>query len=228
MIKTDLRKKVLVVDDDFMVARIHGGYVARTPGFTVVSTAHTGRAAIAAVAEHAPDLVLLDIYLPDMSGLDVLRTIRGLARPVDVLVITAARDIGTVRAALHGGAVNYLIKPFTAGALADRLARYADTHRRLAQLGSHARQEDVDRLFGSALDSAPLPKGLSATTCALVVETLRRTGTDLSATETADLTGLSRVSARRYLEHLCATGRAELRPRYGTAGRPEHRYRWTG
>ncbi|GAA0399235.1 transcriptional regulatory protein [Acrocarpospora corrugata] len=221
-------KRVLVVDDDFMVARVNAGYVAKTPGFTVVAAAHTGRAAIAAVSEHTPDLVLLDIYLPDMSGLDVLRALRGLASPVDVLVVTAARDIGTVRAALRGGAVNYLIKPFTAAALADRLRRYADTGRHLTALGVEARQEDVDRLFGSTRGTSPLPKGLSQTTCALVAETLRRTGTDLSATEAADLTGLSRVSTRRYLEYLCASGRAELRPRYGTAGRPEHRYRWTG
>ncbi|GAA1019085.1 transcriptional regulatory protein [Acrocarpospora pleiomorpha] len=217
--------KVLVVDDDFMVARIHAGYVARTPGFTVVRSAHTGRAALTAVSEDGPDLVLLDIYLPDMSGLDVLRAIRGLAQPVDVLVITAARDVGTVRAALRGGAVNYLIKPFTAGALSDRLMRYAETRRHLTGIGGEARQEDVDRLFGAS--AVHLPKGLSQTTCALVAEALRRTGTDLSAAEAATLTGLSRVSARRYLEYLCATGRAELRPRYGTAGRPEHRYRWT-
>ncbi|WP_214107365.1 response regulator [Acrocarpospora catenulata] len=221
-----MTKTVLVVDDDFMVARIHGGYVAKTPGFAVVGTVHTGRAAITAVAERAPDLVLLDIYLPDMSGLEVLRTIRGGAQPVDVLVITAARDVATVRAALRGGAVNYLIKPFTAAALADRLTRYADTFRQLTELGAQAAQEDVDRLFGAAPGLSQLPKGLSPATCALVAEALRRTGTDLSAAEAAALTGLSRVSARRYLEYLCAVGQAELRPRYGTAGRPEHRYRW--
>ncbi|GAA2849055.1 response regulator [Streptosporangium fragile] len=220
--------RVLVVDDDFMVARIHSGYVARVPGFTVVDVAHTGRAAIAATAAHRPDLVLLDIYLPDMSGLDVLTTLRGTAHPVDVLVITAARDVATVRAAMRGGAVNYLIKPFTAGALTERLEQYADNRRRLAALGAQTCQDEVDRLFGAARGGPPLPKGLSATTCTLVADALRGSGTDLSAAEAAALTGLSRVSARRYLEHLCAAGQAELRPRYGTAGRPEHRYRWTG
>ncbi|WP_406312401.1 response regulator [Streptosporangium sp. NBC_01639] len=221
--------RVLVVDDDFMVARIHSGYVARVPGFTVVNAVHTGGAAVAAVAEHRPDLVLLDIYLPDMSGLDVLTTLRGVSHPVDVLVITAARDVATVRAAMRGGAVNYLIKPFTAGALTERLEQYADTRRRFAAIGSTIGQDEVDRVFGNARGGPPpLPKGLSATTCGLVADALRETGTDLSAAEAAALTGLSRVSARRYLEYLCATGQAELRPKYGTAGRPEHRYRWTG
>ncbi|MFI7128457.1 response regulator [Nonomuraea sp. NPDC050153] len=216
--------RVLVVDDDFMVARIHSGYVARVPGFRVVSVVHSGADALAAAHELRPDLVLLDIYLPDMSGLEVLKQLHDM----DVLMISAARDVPTVREAMRGGAVNYLIKPFTAAALTDRLQQYADTRRRLTAIGPEARQDDVDRLFGSPKTSAPMPKGLSAATCELVADTLREAGRDLSAAETAELTGLSRVSVRRYLEYLCVAGQAEFRPRYGTAGRPEHRYRWLG
>ncbi|MDH2429258.1 response regulator [Sphaerisporangium sp. TRM90804] len=219
--------RVLVVDDDFMVARVHTGYVTNTPGFQVTGTAHTGEAALAAVAAHRPDLVLLDIYLPDMSGLEVLGRLRGSAAPVDVLVITAARDLTTVRTAMRGGAVHYLIKPFTPAALTERLERYSESRRRLAALGSTADQREVDRLFGGARVPV-LPKGLSAATCALVAEALRTAGSDLSAAEAAELTGLSRVSARRYLEYLCESRRAALQPRYGTTGRPEHRYLWTG
>ncbi|MFC5816084.1 response regulator [Nonomuraea harbinensis] len=216
--------RVLVVDDDFMVARIHAGYVARMPGFEVVATAHNGADAITAVAGSRPDLVLLDIYLPDMSGLEVLKAISG----VDVLVISAARDVPTVREAMRGGAVNYLIKPFAAAALTERLQQYAHTRRQLSAIGPEAGQDDVDRLFGVTGTPPALPKGLSQATCALVATVLREAGRDLSAVETASLTGLSRVSARRYLEYLCGARRAELRPRYGTAGRPEHRYRWIG
>ncbi|MFB4277274.1 MULTISPECIES: response regulator [unclassified Nonomuraea] len=216
--------QVLVVDDDFMVARIHSGYVSRVPGFSVVSVAHSAADALAAVTELRPDLVLLDIYLPDMSGLEVLKSLHD----VDVIMISAARDVPTVREAMRGGAVNYLIKPFTAAALTERLQQYADTRKRLTAIGPEARQDDVDRLFGTFMTAAPMPKGLSSATCALVADTLREAGRDLSAAEAAQLTGLSRVSARRYLEYLCAAGQAELRPRYGTAGRPEHRYRWLG
>ncbi|MEV4565816.1 response regulator [Nonomuraea sp. NPDC049419] len=221
---TDRDIRVLVVDDDFMVARIHSGYVRRVPGFEVVSVAHSGADALAAARELRPDLVLLDIYLPDMSGLEVLKALHD----VDVLMISAARDVPTVREAMRGGAVNYLIKPFTAAALTERLRQYAATRERLTAIGPEARQDDVDRLFGVLPSAAPMPKGLSPATCALVADTLREAGGDLSAAEAAELTGLSRVSARRYLEHLCAVGQAELRPRYGTAGRPEHRYRWLG
>jgi response regulator of citrate/malate metabolism len=222
--------RVLVVDDDFMVAKVNAGYVSRVPGFEVVGTAHTGRKALDLVDSLKPDLVLLDIYLPDMSGVDVLRRIRASGSPVDVLVVTAARDVETVKATVQGGAVHYLIKPFTFAAMRERLERYAEAHRRIGAV-REAGQDDVDRMFGLLRGGAKaqrLPKGLSAATCDLVASVLREAGSDLSAAEAADLAGLSRVSARRYLEWLVESGQAELQMRYGGAGRPEHRYRWAG
>ena len=221
---------VLVVDDDFMVARIHRGYVAKVPGFRVVGEAHTAESALRAVQASRPDLVLLDVYLPDRSGLDVLRDLRA-SREVapDVIVITAARDVDTVRAAMHGGVASYLVKPFTFATFADRLQRYAEGRRSLARSGE-LEQSEVDRAFEQVRRTgpAPLPKGLSATTRALVVEVLQAADGDLSAVQTAERVGISRVSARRYLEHLCESGQATQRPRYGAAGRPEHRYAWAG
>jgi len=221
---------VLVVDDDFMVGRVHAGYVARVPGFEVAGMAHTGKAALELVESAKPDLVLLDIYLPDMSGVEVLRRLRAAGSPVDVLVISASRDVETVRATVQGGAVHYLIKPFSFGALRERLERYAEAHRRIATV-DEARQEDVDRMLSllhGGVAGKRLPKGLAAATCDLVASVLREAGGDLSASEAAEQAGLSRVSTRRYLEWLVATGQAELQMRYGAAGRPEHRYRWTG
>ena len=221
---------VLVVDDDFMVARIHRGYTERLPGFRVLGEAHTAAAALQSVAAQRPDLVLLDIYLPDRSGLEVLREVRAMPGVApDVVVITAARDVETVRAAMHGGVANYLVKPFTFATFADRLTRYAEGRRTLEREGE-LQQSDVDRAFELVRRSgpAPLPKGLSATTCALVVEVLQTAEGDLSAVETAARVGISRVSARRYLEHLTTTGQVTQRPRYGSAGRPEHRYAWAG
>jgi two-component system CitB family response regulator len=217
---------VLVVDDDFMVARVHTGFVERVPGFAVVGTAHTGSDALEAISALRPDLVLLDIYLPDISGLEVLRRLREQQSPVDVLVVTAARDVDTVRGALRGGAVHYVVKPFSFDTLRDGLERYAAAWQRLSAAGSPA-QADVDRLFGTLRPGeVTLPKGLNPATAELIVTVLRSSATDLSAAECASLAGLSRVSTRRYLEHLARTGKAEVRPRYGGTGRPEHRYRW--
>lgn len=225
---------VLIVDDDARVARNHADCVAAMPGFTVAGIAHTGGSALEAVAAHRPDLVLLDLYLPDMSGLDVLHRLRTLTGaddtpPVDVLVISALRDLDSVRAAMHGGALYYLIKPFELSALREQLERLATARSKLSGL-DQVTQHDVDSVFGvrRPAQRRELPKGLTAETARLVAETLRAAGTDLSAVEVAERAGIARVTARRYLEYLCADGRAELRMRYGSAGRPEHRYRWQG
>jgi response regulator of citrate/malate metabolism len=217
---------VLVVDDDFMVAKIHAAFVSRVPGFTVAGTAHTGADALRSVRDLAPDLVLLDIYLPDMTGLELLRRLRTEQPDVDVLVVTAAKEVETVRRALRGGVVNYLMKPFDFEALRERLEQYAAAHRPLATV-QIAAQADVDRVFGTrSAAAATLPKGLSPETASLVRQALRDCPGDLSAAECAKATGLSRVSARRYLEHFVTTAVAEVRLRYGTAGRPERRYAW--
>lgn len=230
--------RTLIVDDDFMVARVHRALVERLSGFLVVGEARSGAEALDMVARLRPDLVLLDIYLPDMNGIDVLRRLRGPEAgadlpEVDVLVITAARDGTTVRQALRGGAVQYLIKPFEPAELVDRLRRYARLRRDLQAEGSPD-QEAVDRAFGSARPAErggvrSMPKGLTPQTADLVRKALVRVAfEDMSAAECATETGVSRVSARRYLEYFVDEGRAEVRLRYGTAGRPERRYRWLG
>jgi response regulator of citrate/malate metabolism len=222
--------RVLIVDDDFMVARVHSGFVARVPGFEVVGTAQTGADALKAVASMSPDLVLLDIFLPDMTGLEVLAQLRQEQPDVDVLIVSAARDVETVKRAARGGVIHYLVKPFDQAALREQLEHYAARRRRLTAI-DEAEQEDLDRLFmaGSRRARAVMPKGLSSETDELVRQALRRAGAaGLSASECAEVTGLSRVSARRYLEHIVDQGRADVRQRYGAAGRPERRFRWVG
>ncbi|MEU3307312.1 response regulator [Nocardiopsis sp. NPDC055551] len=223
--------RVLVVDDDVRVARNHQELVESVPEFTVVGVAHTAAAALAQVRGHRPDLVLLDLHLPDGSGISVMRALRSAGEPgtpqPDFLMITAVRDIAQVRSAVHGGAVHYLLKPFPLSALRDQLERFAVARRQMQAQGE-ATQQDVDRLFGLLRPPAArsLPKGLTAATVDLVAGVLREAEGELSAAEVAERSGVSRVTARRYLEHLCADGRAELRMRYGSAGRPEHLYRW--
>lgn len=223
---------VLIVDDDARVAHNHHELITTLPGFAVSGVAHTGAQALAAVAEHAPHLVLLDLFLPDQSGVSVLRELRGPEHGAngartDVLVVTALRDVDNVRAALRGGAVHYLLKPCTLAVLREQLEHYASTRSRLSGI-EQATQRDVDRVFGTLRPStgSELPKGLTSATARLVADTVRWATADLSAAQVAEQTGVSRVTARRYLEHLCANGHVELRMRYGSAGRPEHRYRW--
>lgn len=220
---------VLVVDDDFMVAEIHRRFVEQVEGFRTVGVARSGAEALTAVAEMAPDLVLLDVYLPDMTGLKVLQQLRSVGNRVGVIMITAARELDTVSAALDGGAADYLIKPFEFPQLRAKLEAFAA---RAAALGAedHVDQNVVDKLFGTnATPAAPsphaLPKGLGVETGKLVLDAVRDAG-EVSAAECAETVGISRVSARRYLEHYLSTGALELRLQYG-AGRPERRYRPT-
>ncbi|MFJ3902770.1 response regulator [Streptomyces sp. NPDC090025] len=223
--------KVLVVDDDFMVAKLHCRYTAAVPGLEVVGVAHSGAEALRAAHALRPDLLLLDIFLPDMDGIAVLRELRAAGLAVDALFITAARDVDTIRSALRAGALHYLIKPFQQAALHEQLRHVTSVRSRLDGLErTEARQEDVDQIFGARpRASRDLPKGLAAPTADLVDAILRAHPEGLSATECAQAAGsLSRVSARRYLEYFAETGRAEITLRYGGTGRPERRYRRLG
>ncbi|MED5816278.1 response regulator [Mycolicibacterium sp. 050232] len=214
-------RDVLVVDDDFMVAEIHRRFVDRVDGYRAVSVARNGTEALAAATELRPDLILLDVYLPDMTGLEVLRRLRAEGNRVGVIMVTAARELDTVRGALDGGAADYLVKPFEFDQLRAKLVAFAARAEALAAEGG-ADQSTIDNLFGGG-PVAALPKGLGAETGRLVMAAVRGAG-EVSAAECAELVGISRVSARRYLEYYLSTGALELRLQYG-AGRPARRYR---
>ncbi|MEO7124222.1 MAG: response regulator [Lacisediminihabitans sp.] len=221
--------RTVIVDDDIDVARIHWQFVASHTGFTVVGEAHSGSEALSLIEQVSPDVVLLDFYLPDFSGLELLSRVRvEHGRHLEVIAVTAARDLASVREARANGVRHYLVKPFTASALFERLdevaREYATMHR--TQHDQPLDQRTVDEIIASSAGRyIPPPKGLADATLQRVIVMLQSAGNDVSAAEAAELTGISRVSARRYLEHLVSQGRATLEPRYGGAGRPENRYR---
>ncbi|OIK04360.1 response regulator [Streptomyces monashensis] len=224
---------VLVVDDDFRVAEINAKYVGKVPGFRVTARAHSAAQALAAVERGSVDLVLLDHFLPDRTGLDLVHRMREQGHRTDVIMITAASEVTTVQQAMRLGALHYLVKPFTFAALRTRLESYAALRRTVDRVGGHGLtgQEQVDRIFG-ALRTAPapsapgLPSGHSEPTTDLICGVLHHAGQPLSAHEVAARTGLSRSTAQRYLRHLEQAGRLRLSLKYGDTGRPEHRYAW--
>jgi response regulator of citrate/malate metabolism len=219
--------RVLVVEDEPVAAEAHRAYVDRTPGFTTAGVAASAARALDALTRTRTDLVLLDMNLPDAHGIELCRRVRAAGVDVDILAVTSARELATVRAAAAHGVVGYLLKPFTYPALRDRLLAYAEFRGRLRSQGDAEGQEDVDRALAAARPQrpAPLPKGMHRQTLDAVVAALR--GADgLSAAETAEHIGASRITARRYLEYLADAGLAARVPRYGGAGRPETEYRW--
>ncbi|MEW2545021.1 response regulator [Streptomyces sp. NPDC047002] len=217
--------RVLVVEDDPVAADAHELYVGRVPGFAVVGVAHTRAEAVRLLDRRAVDLILLDLYLPDGHGLQLLRAMRAGGHQADVVAVTSARDLALVREGVSLGVVQYVLKPFTFATLRERLVRYAEFR---GAAGEASGQDEVDRALGAlrAPEPAALPKGLSAPTLTAVTGALRASDAGLTAAELAVEVGISRITARRYLEHLVTAHRAERSPRYGQVGRPELQYRW--
>ncbi len=220
---------VLVVDDDVRVAEINAAYVTKVAGFRVSAKAHSAAEALARLGDTPVDLILMDHYLPDGNGLAVVRELRALGHQTDVIMVTAARDVATVQAAMRHGALQYLVKPFNFAGLRAKLEAYAGLRRTLHS-GGEAEQAEVDRMFGalSAGSVVPdLPKGHSPTTAEAVRQVLLAAEEPLSTQEIADRAGVSRQTAQRYLKLLERTGRVRLSLKYGETGRPEHRYLWS-
>jgi response regulator of citrate/malate metabolism len=220
---------VLIVEDEPVAADAHVAYVGRVRGFAVRGKAPDGATAIRLLRHPSSeiDLVLLDMYLPDMHGLEVVRAMRTAGHRADVIAVTSARDLAVVRAAVSQGIVQYLLKPFTFAALREKLERYAAYRQQLA--GDVAiSQHEVDRVLATlrGSDSGGLPKGMSRESLDAVVMVLRPSSEGLSASEVATVVGAARVTARRYLEYLADSALVVRRSRYGGTGRPEVEYHW--
>ena len=207
---------VLVVDD-FRVANMHAEVVNTLPGFMVSATANTLEAARRA---QPVDLALVDVYLPDGSGIDFVRELQG-----DSMVLTAATEAVTIRAAMAAGALSYLVKPFATTDLAARLAGYARYRKILAS----ANLSGTDVV--AALDAlrprinAPQPATIAASsTKQLVLQALRTSDKPMSAAEVSAAIGISRATAQRYLATLATTSDVTVGLRYGTTGRPEQEF----
>ncbi len=223
--------RTVIVDDDPAVQRLHARYLADVEGFALVGVARTGAAGAELVTQSGVDFVLLDMNLPDFSGIEVLHRLR-IVRDwrVDVLVISSARDTTTVRQALSAHVVGYLVKPFTKEVFVQRLSDYRDTRaERAVEAGLPLGQGDIDaiaagRRSGGATAPTSLPKGLSASTLDRILAALDAVQPS-SVRDVTSRTGASAPTVRRYLDHLTRTGEVTVSHRFGARGRPEVLYR---
>jgi response regulator of citrate/malate metabolism len=220
---------VLVVEDERLIADAHAQYVDRVSGFAVAGVVNSGGEALRFVRDHPVDLVLLDFNLPDLHGLEVCRLLRAASADCDVMAVTSNRDLAAVRAAVSLGVVQYLLKPFTFQALRDKLERYAEYRTQMRASGEVAAQSEVDRAFAAlrGAPSASLPPGCSEETLEVVSRYMQAAQVAVSALEVGQSCGISRVTARRYLEHLTQSGVLVRRQRHGGGGRPEIEYAWS-
>lgn len=215
--------RTLIVEDSAAVAEVHRRLVASTPGFAVAGVARTGAEARCMTGLHHPHLILLDLGLPDIDGLQLLRALRGAREPVEVIAVTAARGAGVVRDCVHLGVVDYLVKPFAPERLRQALGLFA--HRMRALHEGELAQAEVDRLCASGRRvPRVLPRDLAPDTLAAVRETLERSVAPLTAADVARATGVARVTARRYLEYLDACGEVSTLTSRAGPGRPSKAY----
>ncbi|KQR20102.1 two-component system response regulator [Agreia sp. Leaf335] len=208
--------RVLVIEDDFRVAGLHRDIVSERPGYLALEPVRTLAEATIALRSERPDLLLVDAFLPDGDGVAFLRDVG-----VDAFVLSAATDAGTVRRALRSGALGYLIKPFAQRALTDLLDQYL-RFRNILDDERAVAQEDIDRALAILRAGGDSPSVSRSATEQVLLEALG--DTESSASEIADRAGVSRATAQRHLSAMAARGVVDVRLRYGTTGRPEHRY----
>jgi response regulator of citrate/malate metabolism len=218
--------RVLVVDDDFMIARLHGKFIASQKRYQLAGTAHSYEETLSVMDEVQPDLILLDVYLPDRSGIELLRTIRLQNRPCDVILITAAKELEIVEEGFRFGIIDYLIKPFDLNQLKESLSKYAQFKSRLSS-STQLDQETVDDLKKLRITESvapPYQKGIDTRTLEKIKKCLINSNHPLSADQIAKLAGVSLSTTRTYLSFLVEDQVVMEDQQYGTVGRPLRLY----
>ncbi|WP_339228954.1 response regulator [Oceanobacillus sp. FSL K6-2867] len=224
--------RVLIVEDDFRVANINRQFVEKVDGFIVSDTVRTGEGALASLSEskELPDIILLDIYIPDVEGLNLFWNIRSTYREIDIIIITAAKEVETVQEVVRGGVFDYIIKPVDVARFEQMLTKYKERRHLLSSV-TEMEQGDIDAMIWSKPavipkeQNAGLPKGIDAITLKEITSLLKAEHFGgITAVELSKQIGTSRSTARRYLEYLVSIDKVETRLKYGTVGRPERRY----
>ena len=219
--------RIIIIDDDFRIAEIHRQYVEKIEGFEVVGIANTLEDAQSQLDVLEPDLLLLDIFFPEGNGLEFLKKARLHNKQVDVIPITAAKEVHLFNEALHGGVFDYILKPVVFSRFQATLERYRQTKNQLSII-DQLDQSEVDRALHTIKSGdlqTELPKGIDRLTLEKVLQVFSSNqGSGLTSEEVASLIGASRTTVRRYLEYLVSQIILDVDVSYGGVGRPERRY----
>ncbi|MFS0674039.1 response regulator [Ornithinibacillus sp. 179-J 7C1 HS] len=216
---------VIIVEDDFRIAKIHEEFIEKVTGFKVVGKALNGDNAIKLVQNNEIDLVILDVYLPDILGVDLIDKIREMDSNIDFIMVSAATETELVGEIIRNGVFDYIIKPVKMERFIETLERYQEMKERLDKQ-SEVDQLFLDKYFGHLPDNGlkDTPKGIDPLTLEKVSKTIQSLKSGITAEEMGSRIGVSRTTARRYLEYLISTGEVMAELEYGIVGRPERKY----
>lgn len=218
---------VAIGEDDFRVAAVHEEFLLKIEGVKVVGKGLNAKETIGLLNEKAVDLLLLDIYMPDRLGTDLLQTIRRDFPKVDIIMITAAIEKDLVEISLRNGVFDYIIKPVTMKRFIDTIENYREKHE-LLEKGDEINQNMIDQYLGhSNVRTNQIiqgPKGIDPLTLQKVKQILETVQQGISAEQMGEKLGASRITARRYLEYLTSIGEGKAELEYGIVGRPERKY----
>lgn len=223
--------RVAIAEDDFRVASIHERFLLKMEGVKVVGKTLTGGETLKLLSNEHVELLLLDIYMQDQLGTDLLPLIRRDFPHVDVIMITAATEKELVEISLRNGVVDYIIKPVTQERFHLTIENYKKK-RNLLENTTEVNQQVIDTIFGHAKplvkQNIGMPKGIDPLTLQKVIDIMKTVEDGISAEEMGEKMGASRTTARRYLEYITSTGEVTAELEYGIVGRPERRYRIKG
>ncbi|WP_313893399.1 response regulator [Psychrobacillus sp.] len=221
--------EVLIIEDDKRISDIHRRFIEKVEGFQVIGSAYTGEEAKDWIISYRPDLILLDVYLPDTLGTDLLTIIQDHSPETDIIFITAAAEADIVKKAFRSGVADYILKPLTFEKFKESLFSYKAKRDILASDGD-VQEDFIKSLWNNnaatpnyELEAAP-PKGIDPITKEKVVKHMQKIEQGVTAEGLGLEIGVSRSTARRYLEYLVSERRVHAELIYGTVGRPERRY----
>ena len=226
--------QVLLVEDDPMVREVNRQFIERVEGFEVIDMAPNGIKGIDKILNLMPDLVVMDIFMPEQDGIETLRQIRQQNINVDCISVTAANDVQTIKQILHLGVFDYIMKPFTFERMEQTLIHYRQFKEKMHAAGDIT-QAELDEMIGqlrgrkeeqlqSDTIAQELPKGFNRATMDKVLVFLKQSLEGASADDVATGIGVARVTARRYLDYMEKNGLIQVDIQYGSVGRPINQY----
>ncbi|MEG0473526.1 MAG: response regulator [Solibacillus sp.] len=226
--------RVLLVEDDPMVREVNRQFIERVEGFEVIDMAANGIKGIKKIKELSPDLVIMDIFMPEQDGMESLRQIRHHNLQVDCIMVTAANDVQTIQQILHLGVYDYIMKPFTFERMEQTLQNYRLFKEKMGAV-EDVTQQELDEMMGQTKHVEPepelveplsqeLPKGFNRATLAKVLQYLKQSDDGASADDVAAGIGVARVTARRYLDFMEKNEMIHVDIQYGSVGRPVNQY----